>query len=1151
MQTIIPPSQQARASCRFIPRPAQLATEPSGGQEAIDAIAIPANRPARGRRSRRPRRRRPGRRHPWRILAAILLLATALAATALAVLPHFLPSFLERLAREHLGLAAAIGRTTLSLADQRLVAGNVVVGQDRADAPPLFTADRIVLDFSLTLSRGLRLEQVEVDNGRLAVIRRADGSTNIGRLWDRLPASAGTLPSAGLRLVNARVEIDDRLKGRQHRIDDLYLELPPLTGKGLPAVLAGRAPLPSFRARINASPVTLAGRLESDAGSGSRIRFQISRIDLADYLPYLPPAITAILSGGTAAADLDLGLENGEVVLRGTLLLQEPTIAPPLSGTAASARIGFAVELASRRVRCERLLLTRPQLAVTRGVQGWQLPWSGKAADSGSAWRFSLGTVQVEDGNLEIIDQAVAGGFSLRLTGIQATRAADGTVELHGTSTPGGTLRLQGTLSERGLRGEFHLEGIGLAALSPYLRTTPVEEGRLAAITGRIVLSGQEQRLAGMRFTADGLAFRLPPGRLVLRRARVAGMDIDFRRQTVTIERLTASRTTPLSTFQPASTTATPPDASAWRLSLQSAVIEAMEVLPAGTTRPASGPPSPTPVLRIEDLQLLGYDSASRTPACRVAATLLPAAGGTLQFSGTLHPSPLRVQGRGLLDGLPLAPYQDLLLPRLDGQIRDGTIRGRGSFSWPDITFEGDLAVRDLVLDRPAGQPLLAWQEAQAQGVLLDGSSLACRTLAIDRPRAFLRLAAQGRSNISGLFGKGPTQAGGKRFAVTIGELLFSGGSLHLTDDRLTPPFRLALQQVDGTLSSLANQPENRCQVRVQGQGPQGSTLALAGRFGFFAPELAARCTITAQRLPITLFAPYLAAELGHEITGGTVDINSQYQRHEGRIDAENELVVRDLALGRPLRPISRLPLTLALLTGPDGTLRLSLPVHGNLADANFSFRTTLFGVLRNLLLQTAVTPFTMLAKLLPDIKGPDLDLGWIEFAPGSATLDAAARERLLALARVLEERPALNLAITGQADLGRDRLAMATKRRQQQLKARFARQERLARQLASRYRGEELATSLPPPAEGPAKAVEVSDADLQDLARRRAQAVADFLRAHGVRGQRLAVATRVELVPEGRIGRPGTSVRLRPATAGTPAASPTGRPASAPRPVP
>jgi hypothetical protein len=71
--------------------------------------------------------------------------------------------------------------------------------------------------------------------------------------------------------------------------------------------------------------------------------------------------------------------------------------------------------------------------------------------------------------------------------------------------------------------------------------------------------------------------------------------------------------------------------------------------------------------------------------------------------------------------------------------------------------------------------------------------------------------------------------------------------------------------------------------------------------------------------------------------------------------------------------------------------------------------------VIVNLIGKAITAPFSLL------MGNDDTEMGAVTFAPGSAELDAAARDRLDSLADKLLERPTLKLEASGHADPARD----------------------------------------------------------------------------------------------------------------------------------
>jgi len=112
----------------------------------------------------------------------------------------------------------------------------------------------------------------------------------------------------------------------------------------------------------------------------------------------------------------------------------------------------------------------------------------------------------------------------------------------------------------------------------------------------------------------------------------------------------------------------------------------------------------------------------------------------------------------------------------------------------------------------------------------------------------------------------------------------------------------------------------------------------------------------------------------------------------------------------------------------------VNLPVGGSLDDPQFSIGGIIVRVIVNLIMKAVTAPFTLLARAFGG--GADQELGYVEFAPGSADLDEASRRRLDALAKALADRPALKLEATGRADPAFDSAALRQTRVEQAMRA-------------------------------------------------------------------------------------------------------------------
>jgi hypothetical protein len=129
-------------------------------------------------------------------------------------------------------------------------------------------------------------------------------------------------------------------------------------------------------------------------------------------------------------------------------------------------------------------------------------------------------------------------------------------------------------------------------------------------------------------------------------------------------------------------------------------------------------------------------------------------------------------------------------------------------------------------------------------------------------------------------------------------------------------------------------------------------------------------------------------------------------------LEAKHKIVVNQLQLGAAVASpdATSLPvkLAIALLKDRNGVIDLDLQVSGNLDDPQFRLGPIIWKVVVNLIMKVVTSPFALLGSLF----GGGEEISYIDFAAGSAVLDASPRAKLQTLAKALDSRPALNLDV-------------------------------------------------------------------------------------------------------------------------------------------
>ncbi|MGH8316342.1 MAG: DUF748 domain-containing protein, partial [Steroidobacterales bacterium] len=264
------------------------------------------------------------------------------------------------------------------------------------------------------------------------------------------------------------------------------------------------------------------------------------------------------------------------------------------------------------------------------------------------------------------------------------------------------------------------------------------------------------------------------------------------------------------------------------------------------------------------------------------------------------------------------------------------------------------------------------------------------------------------------------TPAGTPTTWLKLGKATLTDGNIDFTDHFIRPNYSANLTGVAGSLSSLAfDKPADmELRAKVQGSAP----VEIQGRINPLASNLFLDLKAKATDIELPPMSPYSGKYVGYGIQKGKLSMKLHYLIDDRKLTAENNVILDQLTFGDKVESpdATKLPvhLAVALLKDRNGVITFDLPVGGSLDDPKFSVAGIVFRALVNLLVKIVTAPFALLGSL----GGHSEELAYIEFAPGSTTLDAAGEGKINAIAKALIDRPGLKLDITGRTDPAVDR---------------------------------------------------------------------------------------------------------------------------------
>jgi hypothetical protein len=264
---------------------------------------------------------------------------------------------------------------------------------------------------------------------------------------------------------------------------------------------------------------------------------------------------------------------------------------------------------------------------------------------------------------------------------------------------------------------------------------------------------------------------------------------------------------------------------------------------------------------------------------------------------------------------------------------------------------------------------------------------------------------------------------------IHIGQITLAKGNLNYTDNFIKPNYTANITQLAGKIGAFGTDTSNApADVSLQGSLDNSSPVDISGTINPLTPVAFLDIKANANDVELTHLTPYSGKYAGYPITKGRLTMDVHYQLDQGKLNADNHIVLNQLTFGDRIDGpgVSHLPvkLAVALLKDSNGNIDIHVPVSGSLNDPHFSLGGVIWQAFLNLIKRAVTAPFRLLAS---SMGGGQQDLGYVEFAPGSDVLDKEADDRLTKIVDILNKKTALKLDITGRVDPAFDENGLRT----------------------------------------------------------------------------------------------------------------------------
>lgn len=1077
------------------------------------------------------------------LFLALPLIFYSLAGFLLApyLLTTTLPSFLStRLNRPVTIGSARVNPYTLNVTLKNGIIGpDLSLSDDTVD--PVFSFGRLEgrINPIFFLTKGQIITAIRGNSVFIHLSRQKDGLFNITTLLSRLNSSKKTFTfphladifqSGDINFTDSRLLFTDQLSKSQHSLEEIRFSLPKRAKDSV-------AISPHFSAIIDGSPISVGGQSESSAsGQNTRLTFTLEKINLADYLAYLPKPFPGLITKSETDMELLVDYQvspdkSYHFEIMGSGIARDIWLHSPQKGEnkIASAHFSLRFEPLLSQLTISKLILDQPEIQVQRQKDGTYIfPGLGKDNGTDQAPPINIETLVVKNGRLSFIDKKVKGGFGAILNDINLSITRDdkgGSMHayaLNCVTSRKTRIASQGKLSisKKNAAGLFILHNLPVAALNSYL---PAEYGVTlssgiidkAEATLQFSLTGQKDSLftlSGLKGTATNIDIYYQ-GKECLHIDSGLFADATFGSDSAQISLGNISLSGLLGHLSP---TNSPFMFSLFSTGKQSTKepFSRLEVKN-GTLvlHDFSFQKEAELAVKIVKLQASGFGKKANIPG-KIESTLILPKKGKCSLQGDLSTAPLAGNLKLSVEHLAINLFAGKEMAWFAPEVQTGTFDFDGIFSLADLSFKGRASLTDfLALNTSSRQKLITLKKASAPQIAfaIKPFTLQIKTLDLDALDLATTLSADADS-LASLFLNDKKYEAMDLGNIAVQKITLKDSALHFRDETLNPPFAKSLTGINGSLRNLKNKTADSLMLDLACTNEDQAILKSKGSINLFSESFGADLNVTLVNQPLAPFIPYLEPMVGHRLSDAIFDLAVSYKESAGKVNANSLLTVRHLTLGDKDLGNRQFPTSVALVTDREQIIRLDIPIVGDMTDPSYTFHSAYGKKLRSLVSKASVSPFSMLTDFYdPEQNAPD----HILFEVGGTEPTPEALPTLLAIKNILEDRPLLSVTIKGYSAGTKDRDALLLKKREEEAKKKLALQKSMSSDVISSYGKEEI--EIPPaiPQAPSTTLFTVSKEELLALAKERCQRLKEILTTeYGVEDNRLLISPDTTVVP-------------------------------------
>jgi len=260
-------------------------------------------------------------------------------------------------------------------------------------------------------------------------------------------------------------------------------------------------------------------------------------------------------------------------------------------------------------------------------------------------------------------------------------------------------------------------------------------------------------------------------------------------------------------------------------------------------------------------------------------------------------------------------------------------------------------------------------------------------------------------------------------FPFKIMKINIVNTNFKLNDLSLAKESTVNINNINGVINTISNNIDDVSFIDILGDINRYGSTSIKGHINLSNPKKYTDMKIDFKNLNLNSYSEYSALFTGYEIESGKLNLDLDYKIKDSKLLSTNNIYIKNITLGNSVSD-DKIPLDfmIGLLENSDGVINMKIPIDGDLAKPDFKYKKLVVKVVDNLVTKAITSPFRFLGSAI-GVDGTSLES--VKFEVGKADILPATKKSLDKLAKIMKQRPKIEVTIYANYDKGLDSIAL------------------------------------------------------------------------------------------------------------------------------